>query len=223
MAPPYMHDEYPVVYWTKAEYSKDFQNGHRKLRTTCTTELGSAGFLENKFGVVVSKDDQQKCQDSLRPLLYTLLHHNIAPTSWSKCTDQAREYILCSLRTQFPEFRMCADDWKADMFMSLNYSHWSDQPHDPAGESTVKEEEDGDSAPPANLLPANSRFQKCTQSISTPFLYQVDKRKKTEPDDSSHGDSDSGALTGPSELYNSKENNVPVKVSCFDYTAHDFS
>ena len=208
--PPYMRDEYPeVVYWTKIEYLKDFQNGRGKLRTSRTTELGSAGFLENEFGVISSKDNQQKFRDSLRPLLYTLLHHNLAATTWLKCTNEAREYVLRSLRTRFSEFRMCADDWKADMFTSLNYSHWSDRPRDSTSETMVKEEEYIDSAPPANLSLANSRIQKRTESIGAPSVSsQLDTRKKTKPD------------AGVSELYDSqKENDIPVKVSYFYHTA----
>ena len=207
---PYMRDEYPeVVYWTKIEYLKDFQNGCGKLRTSRIMESGSAGFLENNFRVVLSKDDQQKFRDFLRPLLYTLLHHNLAATTWSKCTNEAREYVLRSLHTWFSEFRMCADDWKADMFTSLNYSHWSDRPRDPTSESMVKEEEYIDSAPPANLSLANSRIRKRTESISAPsFSPQLDTHKKTKPD------------AGTSELYDSqKENDIPVKVSYFYHAA----
>jgi len=152
---PYMREEYPkVVYWTKTEYLKDFQNGCGKLQTTHTMESGSAGFLENQSGVVLSKDDQQRCRDVFCPLLYTLLYHNLAPTTWSKCTHEACKYILRSLHIRFLEFCLCADDWKADMFMSLNYSHWSDWPRDATSEGMVKEEVDVDSPSPANLLQA---------------------------------------------------------------------
>lgn len=228
--PPYMREEYPnVVYWTKVEYLKDHQNGRGTLWTTRTPNSGTFGYLESEEGIVLCKDEQQKYRDYFKPILYTLLQHNLAPMTWTKCTALAREYFIRSMRTKFTAFRLCADDWKADMLMSTFYSHWSDRPRDPEVEAMgVKEE--GDMSFPETLSRANSKTRKRSQSVSTALSPHPDKRKKAKPldpniDPSLDGakDVNDRALTSSSEVGASgNEGGIPITVSPLSFTLSEF-
>lgn len=192
--PPYMREAYPyVVYWTKSEYLEDHQNNHGALCTFRAPDSGPIGFLETEEGIVLSQEAQQQCCDYAKPLLYTLLAHNLAPSSWAKCTSLAREFFVRSMRMKFPIFRLCLDDWKADTFMSAYYLQWEDRPGR-AEMPSMGEEGDTDPSLTANSSRVNSSARKRPQSTSlASFSPQPGRRKKEESLDvdiypSFHGD-----------------------------------
>ncbi|KIJ04688.1 hypothetical protein PAXINDRAFT_183088, partial [Paxillus involutus ATCC 200175] len=121
-APYATHDQFPhIVYWTKVDYLKDSQIGREYLKTKRDDNSGSVGFLEDENGKIISREDQQRIRDYQRSLCYTLLKFGLAPVTWSRCTQVAREFFFRSMRTKFPVLRYCADHWKADTFMGLYY------------------------------------------------------------------------------------------------------
>ncbi|KAF9222266.1 hypothetical protein BS17DRAFT_767909 [Gyrodon lividus] len=68
-APYETWDHFPnIMYWTKANYLKDYQIGHEYLKTKCDDNSGSISFMEDKNSVVITS-----------PLLY--------PSQIWTCTD----------------------------------------------------------------------------------------------------------------------------------------
>ncbi|KIJ12284.1 hypothetical protein PAXINDRAFT_14903 [Paxillus involutus ATCC 200175] len=97
-APYYTKDTLPkLVYWSKAEYVKDWQNGRGYVRTKHNPDSGTVGFLEDENGQIVDKEEQQRMRDHQHSLCYTLLTYDLAPTSWGKCPDIAREFLMRSM------------------------------------------------------------------------------------------------------------------------------
>ena len=224
-----MHEDYPkVIYWMKAEYIKDHQNGHGTLQTTCTLNSGTSGYLESEEGVILCKDKQQKYCKSLKLILYMLLQHNLTLMTWTKHIALAHKYFICSMWTKFAVFCLCVDDWKADMFMFMFYSHWSDRPRDPEAEAMGMKE--GDMSFQESLPRANSKTRKHTQSVSTALSLHPDKHKKGKPLDPNIDPSldraknvNNIALTNSSEVGAcGSEGGMPITVSPLSFTLSEF-
>ncbi|KIK75186.1 hypothetical protein PAXRUDRAFT_173523 [Paxillus rubicundulus Ve08.2h10] len=94
-APYYTKDALPkLIYWSKAEYVKDWQNGRGYVRTKRNPDSGTIGFLEDENGQIVDKEEQQRMRDHQRFLCYTVLMYNLVLTSWGKCPDIACEFLV---------------------------------------------------------------------------------------------------------------------------------
>ena len=179
--PSFTQSELPrIIYWTKKDYLKDYNNGKGFLRTTRNGDSGTVGFLEDENGNIVNKDEQARMRDFQRSLAYTLLKFGLAPTSRGRCTRPAQEYVVCSMRLKFPVFRYCADNWKADTFMGLYYSQWSDRPQASGDSETNRvKQETTDSA--STELSRNGKTRKRPASSSMTNVPST-KRKKLEQD-----------------------------------------
>ncbi|KIJ61364.1 hypothetical protein HYDPIDRAFT_189636 [Hydnomerulius pinastri MD-312] len=79
----------------------------------------------------------------IQSLWKTLLIYGHAPTSWSKASGLANEYVTFCMRIQFPQLRLCEDNWKTEVFATRHYPQWREKPL-PAVE--VKQEDTTDLA-----------------------------------------------------------------------------
>ncbi|KAI6041042.1 hypothetical protein EDC04DRAFT_2988063 [Pisolithus marmoratus] len=176
-APYYSADELPnIKYFWKADFLRDHRNGRGYLKTVRNNDSGTIGFLEDRNGIVTSKDEQQRFRDYARPLLYCLQKFGYAPSTWTKVSAPALEFFARSMRIRFESFRYCADNWKADMFMSLYYSGWAGRSRD--SESASPDTKEESSTPTPNEVASRKR----PQSITLPLSTQLTKKKKEGQD-----------------------------------------
>ncbi|KAI6012350.1 hypothetical protein EDC04DRAFT_2904948 [Pisolithus marmoratus] len=176
-APYYSADELPnIKYFWKADFLRDHHNGRGYLKTVRNNDSGTIGFLEDRNSIVTSKDEQQRFHDYARPLLYCLQKFGYALSTWTKVSAPALEFFARSMRIRFESFQYCADNWKADMFMSLYYSGWAGRSRD--SESASPDTKEESSTPTPNEVAS----RKCPQSITLPLSTQLTKKKKEGQD-----------------------------------------
>ncbi|KAG1724003.1 hypothetical protein EDB19DRAFT_1915769 [Suillus lakei] len=152
--PPYNQADLPhITYWTKADYLRDYQNGCGYLKMTHNDDSGAVRFLKDEDGAIVSKDEQQKYHEYQHSLLYTLLKHGLAPSSWLKISRGTGIF--------------------SDSFMGLYYSQWSDHPRAP-GSTTVKQESMESSNSISTSAAINTKHR---QSLDAPVSIRLKKMK----------------------------------------------
>jgi hypothetical protein len=138
-----------TFYWTREEWHQEYQNGRgvlsvsRRPNESATgqgrqgTSKGSTPFIIGTDSYIVDSTRQGRMRDHMQSLWQTLAFFGLAPTSWSKATSLATEFIALSMRLEYEEFRLCDKDWKADAFATRHYPNWKGNPHS----ASIKNEE----------------------------------------------------------------------------------
>ena len=63
--------------------------------------------------------------DKFRSLANTLLEAAMALPSWKKQTNNAYNFVHTKMKREFIEFALCNSDWKAKIYFTTEYPHWS--------------------------------------------------------------------------------------------------
>jgi hypothetical protein len=112
--------DYPdAKYWTLKRWQKhtDKANGD--------TNSSKLAFLCDEDGNLVSKDRIKVMADTARKLWSDLYRHRYDPVTWRYVGKAADEYFTNNMRIAFPEFGLCAENWKVKMFATVRYPDWS--------------------------------------------------------------------------------------------------
>jgi hypothetical protein len=120
-APPIAEedDHDAVRFWKKSEW-QNFEEGERK-RNRNTVKFS---FICDESGDSVSSSRIDEIGDAAKLAWNELYHFRLAPTTWAKKIDRANEYFSNTMRTKFPEFRLCQGDWKLQEFATERYPAW---------------------------------------------------------------------------------------------------
>jgi hypothetical protein len=84
------------------------------------------GFLEDSKGIPIDK----KRASNIRAHLHRAFHllASVEPAavikSWGKADEALLDVVYCDLRLNFPEFRYCENNWKAQQFMTEWYPNF---------------------------------------------------------------------------------------------------
>ena len=120
-APPISNedDHDAVRFWRKSEW-RNFEEGERK-RNRNTVKFS---FICDESGESVPSSRIDEMGDAAKLAWNELHHFRLAPTTWAKKIDRANEYFSNTMRTKFPELRLCQGDWKLQEFATERYPAW---------------------------------------------------------------------------------------------------
>lgn len=121
-------------------------------------------YVETEDGDPISSEKVNAIREHARHLWQSLLTKGIAPVTWAQANLEAHNYYEHHMCERFPELSYGANNWKAHMIATENYSSWYGK-H--VGRSTKVKNE-----PPATQLLKRSR----SPSISPP----MPERKKSK-------------------------------------------
>jgi hypothetical protein len=114
-------DDYPdAQFWTLTEW-QNYVNRETD-RGNPPTKLG---FLCDEEGIAASKERIKKMTDTAKKIWGELHHHRYDPKTWRCVNLSANQYYTNHMRIAFPEFQLCADDWKVQMFATIRFPDWS--------------------------------------------------------------------------------------------------
>ncbi len=141
--------DYPKVkFWYRRDWStfKGANNsteiGVEPVRGKTLMSKGinkNAKYIEDADGVPV---DGYKLRDILahaRSVWESLKTIRRAPLSWGKADAEVAQRYRHEMRTKFPQFELCENDWKADQLATDHYPSWYNAHI--KGDVEVKEEE----------------------------------------------------------------------------------
>jgi hypothetical protein len=107
---PYVKKKQPNArFWMKdnwRDYQKDCDSRNR--------DYGKLDFITDEHGEVVSKSRIAAMSSKARELFTTLRRHNRNPVTWRGRGAEEAEYFSNCMRTLFPEFRLCENDWHCE-------------------------------------------------------------------------------------------------------------
>ncbi|KAG2132047.1 hypothetical protein DEU56DRAFT_953014 [Suillus clintonianus] len=132
-------DEYEdVKFWTRSKWTLHVQaeKAVAKLGSSAaSTQRGSTRlakgenvacqFIEDAAGVPVDGHRAKAARSVFSAYLHQLNQAGVKlPTSWSQVPLDLKEGFYHAIRTNYIEFRYCADNWKAEHLATQNYSQW---------------------------------------------------------------------------------------------------
>ncbi|KAG2141321.1 hypothetical protein DEU56DRAFT_940811 [Suillus clintonianus] len=131
-------DEYKDVnFWTRSKWTLHVQaeKAVAKLGSSAATQRGSTRlakgenvacqFIEDAAGVPVDGHRAKAARSVFSAYLHQLNQAGVKlPTSWSQVPLDLKEGFYHAIRTNYIEFRYCADNWKAEHLAMQNYSQW---------------------------------------------------------------------------------------------------
>jgi hypothetical protein len=106
--------KYPKVrFWDADDYNAKF--GTRK---------GTAEFFETEDGTTFTKERRDALAAMIRRCWRTLVDHGWHPASWGEIDEVSWRWFQSSIYLEFPDLRLCSDDWKLQRWCSKHYSDW---------------------------------------------------------------------------------------------------
>jgi hypothetical protein len=141
--------DYPKVkFWYRHDWNK-FKDGANStnvgVEPVCGKTLMSKGinkntkYIEDADGKPVDGFRLRDIRAHTRAVWESLKNVNRAPSSWGKANAEVAQLYRHEMRTKFPEFALCENDWKADHLATESYPSWYNN-HVKSGVE-VKEEE----------------------------------------------------------------------------------
>ncbi|KAH8977622.1 hypothetical protein EDB92DRAFT_1822208 [Lactarius akahatsu] len=113
-------DDHPdVPYWHESDWAK--YGERQKDRGNSIHKLG---FLTNKEGDAVVESRVKEFMSRAKLSWNELYRHRLDPLSWTKKTPAAATFFAHEMKLNFPEFRYCDGNWKAERFAIIKYPDW---------------------------------------------------------------------------------------------------
>jgi hypothetical protein len=81
--------------------------------------------LQDEKGAPVSADRAKSIRNHMLSSFRQLQAQGLAPVSIGQASLLVLRWLIHTLRKEYIEFRLCADNWKAMKLMTDNYSQWS--------------------------------------------------------------------------------------------------
>ncbi|KAJ3505412.1 hypothetical protein NLJ89_g7431 [Agrocybe chaxingu] len=136
-------DDYPKMrFWTQREYAT-FSNTKKKAaavvdptsgparrggaRLAQTGENVATEYIENEDGISVDGKTAEAIRAHIRSIFRQLIQDKKIkklPEKWSNVTTMERRYIFHEIYHEYPDMRLCQNDWKADFLVSRVLSQW---------------------------------------------------------------------------------------------------
>ncbi|KAH7905891.1 hypothetical protein BJ138DRAFT_705412 [Hygrophoropsis aurantiaca] len=107
-------------------------------------------FVQHENGDVIDGHRASDIRKHAREIFAHLLRMGTAPKVWGEVGLVAATYYRSEMYRQFPELRLCEQNWKVNMIATDTYSQWY-RKHGPGGGGTkiVKEEDNEPETPKA--------------------------------------------------------------------------
>ncbi|KAG1799079.1 uncharacterized protein BJ212DRAFT_1488461 [Suillus subaureus] len=129
--------DYPSIRsWTKKEWQVQYpkSTSAEPESSRCTSRGSgcmaqginvSCTYLQDEKGEPVSADRAKSIRNHMLSSFQQLQSQGLAPVSIGQASLQVLRWLIHTLRKEYIEFRLCADNWKAMKLMTDNYSQWS--------------------------------------------------------------------------------------------------
>ena len=112
--------DYPdAKYWTLEDWQEYTNNANGEANSS------KLGFLCNEDGDPVNKARLRVMMDMAKKLWSDLYRYRFDPVTWRFVGKAADEYFCNNMRVSFPEFTLCAENWKVKVFATIRYPDWS--------------------------------------------------------------------------------------------------
>ncbi|KAF8897772.1 hypothetical protein BD779DRAFT_1667693 [Infundibulicybe gibba] len=126
--------DYPnVQYW----HAKSFKATTQDAGTVFGESVGKGGrvrrasgvnvaylFVEDRNGIPATGEILDRITAHARRVFSELLKSNAAPQKWSQGTPHAQNYFRAEMHHEFPDLRLCENNWKADKIATQLYPGW---------------------------------------------------------------------------------------------------
>ena len=112
-------DHPDVRFWTKVDWSD-----HLDSVVSVDDSHGRATrFLEDTDGQIIGVPRAAAIRDCARGF-FNGVDEKFLPRSWGKASIDLQTGLSSLMRSRFPEFQYCADDWKVKSFATEYYYSW---------------------------------------------------------------------------------------------------
>ncbi|KAF8064107.1 hypothetical protein FPV67DRAFT_1698275 [Lyophyllum atratum] len=146
--------DYPdIKYWTKKKYTT--AKKYKKSSTGFEQENTMTWYVETEEGEPVDSDTVTSMRSLARTLYASLANRGMEPSHWSEATRQAHNYFEHHMCREFPQLSYGANNWKAHMIATDNYSSWYGKRH-PGRSTKVKNEPVGTNIRPLKRSASSS-------------------------------------------------------------------
>ncbi|GLB40826.1 hypothetical protein LshimejAT787_0900410 [Lyophyllum shimeji] len=140
--PALKQTDYPnIKYWTKKKYTAAKKN--KKSSTgfdqADDQENTMTWYVETEEGEPVDGATVTSMRSLARTLYASLASRGMEPSHWSEATLEAHNYFEHHMCREFPQLSYGANNWKAHMIATDNYSSWYGKRH-PGRSTKVKNE-----------------------------------------------------------------------------------
>jgi hypothetical protein len=81
-------------------------------------------FIETEEGEIVDEDRFDKMRKYARKIWDLFETEGSVPPSWGQAARQLKQRYHKLMRDNFPELKLCNDNWKADQIATSNYPSW---------------------------------------------------------------------------------------------------
>ncbi|KDQ54418.1 hypothetical protein JAAARDRAFT_408070 [Jaapia argillacea MUCL 33604] len=129
-----------VKWWTYKAYRDDHprtnsdaakagdkEKPRGRTRLINNDENVMAEYIETIFGGSVTGEQVAKMREYSKSTWLEMLRNGVAPAKWGQVTLVALQYYRKQMYDKYPEFRLCADDWKLDKFATKFYPGFASQ------------------------------------------------------------------------------------------------
>lgn len=119
--------DYPgIKYWTKKQYiaAKKNKKTSTGLVTSEETNNTMTWYVETEEGEPVNGETAEAIRLYARAIWQSLVCRNIAPSTWADANLEAQTYYEHHMCRRFPQLSYGANNWKAHMIATENYSSW---------------------------------------------------------------------------------------------------
>ncbi|KAJ7246638.1 hypothetical protein C8J57DRAFT_1674757 [Mycena rebaudengoi] len=164
--PPLSKEDYPkVLFWRRSDFTKAnsgngvSNNGGPNPRggTLISQGINTTGrYIEKETGEIVDGFQLTAICKFAARLWFGYVERGIAPSKWSHGSAEVMTIYNNEMCRRFPELRLCADNWKAQLIATTNYSSWyktHGKGKQNGADSSIKKEkhprEDSESPPPS--------------------------------------------------------------------------
>ena len=113
--------EYPYIqFW----YLNDWTHFKSK-KSDAGKSFHKLQFIEDEDGEPVSPDRLAKMTKTAKELWNELYSARSDPATWSKKLHSNSQYFARTMQLEYPEFRYCDGNWKADAFATIRFPDWN--------------------------------------------------------------------------------------------------
>ncbi|KAJ7934782.1 hypothetical protein B0H13DRAFT_1854779 [Mycena leptocephala] len=116
-------DDFPLVlYWERSDFKSSSDSD---LTTISDDKNPKLAFLEHNTGEEFTLQEISDLRSHLRSCFTTLLDRGIAPSTWSRASCVATNWLRTEMLNYCPDLALCAANWKVDALTTEVYSQWT--------------------------------------------------------------------------------------------------
>ena len=129
--------DYPNVrYWSKSQWKMATESAKgvmdplksrdviRGKKAVAQGQNQSCTYIENENGEPVDGYRLSAIRQVVRAIWVKFAEMGVAPASWGKASLTVANEYKAEMRRQFPEFRLCENDWKVQHLATTDYPSW---------------------------------------------------------------------------------------------------